>query len=61
MRYTLKSSLPRKILEKLAIFYMFLENCVGATIFSGNIPKSFDYMPKMPNEIVSVDPEGGAW
>ena len=38
---------------------MCLENCVGATIFSGNIPKSFDYMPKMPNKIVSVDPEGG--
>ena len=36
---------------------MCLENCVGATIFSGNIPKSFDYMPKMPNKIVSVDPE----
>ena len=61
VRYTLKSSLPRKIFEKLALFYMCLENCVGATIFSGNIPKSFDYMPKMPNKIVSVDPEGGAW
>ena len=57
-RYTLKSSLSRKIFEKLALFYMCLENCVGATIFCGNIPKSFDYMPKMPNKIVSVDPEG---
>ena len=38
---------------------MCLESCVGATIFSGNIPKSLDYMPRMPNKIVSVDPEGG--
>ena len=26
--------------------------------FSGNIPKSLDYMPKMPNKVGSVDPEG---
>ena len=59
--YTLKSSLQRKIFEKLALFYICSEKCVGATIFSGNIPKSFDYMPKMPNKVGSVDPEGGAW
>ena len=27
--------------------------------FSGNIPTSSDYMPKMPNKVVLVDPEGG--
>ena len=26
--------------------------------FAGNIPKSFDYMPMIPNKVVSVDPEG---
>ena len=41
--------------------HMCVEKCVGATIFSGNILKSFDYMPKIPNKVVSVDPEGGAW
>ena len=59
--YTLKSSLQRKIFEKLALFYICLEKCVGATIFSGNIPKSFDYMPKMPNKVGPVDPELGTW
>ena len=59
--YTLKSGLQRKILEKIALFYICLKKCVGATIFSGNIPKSFDYMPKMPNKVVWLDLEGGAW
>ena len=59
--YTLKSSLQRKIFEKLALFYICLEKCVGDTIISWNIPKSSDYMPKMPNKVGTVDPEGDAW
>ena len=57
--YPLKCSLQGKVFEKLALFYICLEKCVGATIISGNIAKSFDYMPKMPNKIVWVDPEEG--